>query len=45
MLDLCRLLKVATYKPDQVIVTEGEIGDKFYIVHLGEVSISKGQRA
>ena len=35
---------VASYNPDDVIITEGEIGDKFYIVLQGEVSISKGQK-
>mmetsp|Transcript_26172 Transcript_26172/g.32719 ORF Transcript_26172/g.32719 Transcript_26172/m.32719 type:complete len:147 (+) Transcript_26172:203-643(+) len=37
-------MKTASYKPDDVIITEGEIGDKFYIVFKGEVSISKGQK-
>ena len=43
--DLCKTMRLASYKPDEVIITEGEIGDKFYILLKGEVSISKGQRA
>ena len=42
--DLCRTMQTASYAPDDVIMTEGEVGDKFYIVYEGEVSINKGQR-
>ena len=37
-------MKLEPYKVDEVIITEGEIGDRFYILYKGEVSISKGQR-
>ena len=42
--DLCRAMKVGNFQADEVIITEGEVGDKFYILHTGEVSISKGQK-
>jgi CRP-like cAMP-binding protein len=35
-------MKISSYKPDDVIITEGEIGDKFYILYKGEVAVSKG---
>ena len=44
MKDLCRQMGMSSYKVDEVVMTEGEIGDKFYIVYEGEVSISKGQK-
>ena len=37
-------MKISSYSSDEVIITEGEVGDKFYIVYTGEVSISKGQK-
>ena len=37
-------MKVGSYGPDEVIIIEGEIGDKFYILYEGEVAISKGQK-
>ena len=40
--DLCRSMKIGCYAADEVVITEGEIGDKFYILYIGEVSISKG---
>ena len=42
--DLCRTMKIGSYQADEVIITEGEVGDKFYILYIGEVSISKGQK-
>ena len=40
--DLCKTMKLGTFQKDEVIMVEGEIGDKFYILFKGEVSISKG---
>lgn len=42
--DLCRSMRVGSFQADEVIITEGEVGDKFYILYTGEVSISKGQK-
>ena len=42
--DLCRTMKIGSYQADEVIITEGEVGDRFYILYMGEVSISKGQK-
>ena len=44
MKDLCRQMKLNNYKMDEVIMTEGEIGDLFFIVYSGEVAIHKGQK-
>ena len=37
-------MKIGSYQADEVIITEGEVGDRFYILYMGEVSISKGQK-
>ena len=37
-------MKISSYSTDEVVISEGEIGEKFYILYSGEVSISKGQK-
>ncbi|XP_022914386.1 cGMP-dependent protein kinase, isozyme 1-like isoform X2 [Onthophagus taurus] len=35
------LLKKEVFKPDTVIVKEGDVGDKFYIIRAGSVTVTK----
>ena len=42
--ELCRAMRLVTYIQDEVIIVEGEIGDKFYIVANGLVSVHKGSK-
>eukprot|EP00471_Norrisiella_sphaerica_P013908 CAMPEP_0184496734 /NCGR_PEP_ID=MMETSP0113_2-20130426/34748_1 /TAXON_ID=91329 /ORGANISM="Norrisiella sphaerica, Strain BC52" /LENGTH=910 /DNA_ID=CAMNT_0026883507 /DNA_START=342 /DNA_END=3074 /DNA_ORIENTATION=+ len=37
-------LRIECHEADQVIFKEGEEGDKFYIIYLGEISVSVGGR-
>ncbi|KAI4464598.1 cyclic nucleotide-dependent protein kinase [Holotrichia oblita] len=38
---LMKIFKTEFFTPDTVIVREGEIGDKFYIIRVGSASVSK----
>ena len=41
---LCWAMRLATYSQDEVIIVEGEIGDKFYIIADGLVGVHKGSK-
>ncbi|GJQ86005.1 hypothetical protein Trydic_g14949 [Trypoxylus dichotomus] len=38
---ITQILKTEFFPPDTVIVREGEIGDKFYIIHAGAASVTR----
>ena len=37
-------MKIKICKPDDVIITEGEVGDTFYIILTGKVIVYKSQK-
>ena len=41
MKELCKRVKVEIYKADQAIITEGSIGDSFYIILKGQAAVLK----
>lgn len=38
---MTQILKTEFFAPDAVIVQEGDVGDKFYIIHAGNVTVTK----
>jgi hypothetical protein len=43
--EICKYLSIEFFKERQNVVVEGEIGDKFYIVHTGRVGVFKGVKS
>ena len=41
---MCKQMKMIEVKQDEVLITEGEIGDKFYILVTGKLTVYKSQK-
>ena len=44
MRDICRQMEVKKYEENDIVMTEGEIGDAFYIVLDGVLQVYKAQK-
>ena len=41
---MCKHMSIKICKPDEVVITEGEIGDTFYILVTGKLIVYKSQK-
>ena len=41
-LEICRRLVVVTFQPGTVIITQGDLGDEFFLIQSGKVSTAAG---
>ena len=42
--DMCKHMSIKICKADEVVITEGEIGDTFYILVTGKLIVYKSQK-
>jgi len=44
MKDLCKEMTLEIFEEGLAIIREGEVGDKFYIIHSGKVAVFKNMK-